>query len=178
MSSDYSFAVISACFFVFTIASSLRTQNNKLSISIRKCSPIDSSSSVMKYETVLLEIRQPVNGVDKVVQTLLNDDIISKVVPMVGTRLYVYIVAEAAPKTAAGTDVPKSAIYEYISDTYSRIWDEMLQNGCLSVDCVVVGDVTGSDFISRAQIRSLPELNAIFSFEETLKLTLQRLKTF
>lgn len=157
MSSDYSFAVLSTCFFVFTVASSLRTQYSKLAIVARKCFLADSSTAVVKYENVLLEIRQPMNGPNKIVQTLRNDDIISKIVPMVGKCLHVYI--------CAGVDLPKTAVYEYISDTYSRIWDEMLQNGCLSIDCVVVGDVFGSDFISRAQIRSLPDLGAIFSFE-------------
>ena len=161
MSSDYSFAVISTCFFVFTVASSLRTQYSKLAVATRKCSLTDSSSAIVTYEKVLLEIRQPINGPNKIVQTLQNDDIISKIMPMVGKCLYVYI--------SSGVDLPKFAVYEYISDTYSRIWDEMLNNGCLSVDCVVVGDVFGSDFMSRAQIRTLPDLNAIFSYDETLK---------
>jgi hypothetical protein len=79
---------------------------------------------------------------------------------MVGKGLYVYI--------CANVDLPKSIVCEYISDTYSRLWDEMLKNKCLSINCVVMGDIYGSDF-SRSQMRTLPQLNAVFTYDPDIK---------
>ena len=156
MNIEYSQVVFSACFFVFGVASSFRTQYSKNSVGLRASSDKDLSNS-NRYDHVFLEIQQPINGPNKIVQTLRNDDIISKVIPMVNKGIYIYV--------CASVDLPKSVVCEYISDTYSRIWDEMLLNNSLSIECVVVGDIYGSDFASRSQLRRLPEINAIFSFD-------------
>lgn len=153
---EYTQVIFSACFFVFGIASSFRTHYSKNALVLRASQDKDSSK-VNLYDHVFLEIQQPINGPNKIVQTLRNDDIISKVIPMVSKGIYIYI--------CASVDLPKSVVCEYISDTYSRIWDEMLLNKSLSIDCVVVGDIYGSDLVSRSQLRCLPELNAVLSFD-------------
>ena len=168
LSSDYSTAVISTCFFAFTVASSFRTHYNRQTSSLRS-GLITSTPKVDLHDYVLLEIRQPISGPEKITQTVQNDDIISKTVPLVKKGLYIYI--------CASVDLPKSAVCEYISDTYSRVWDEMLQNNRLSMNCVVVGDVYGSDLMTREQMRSLPELGALFSFENESQSSIELLRT-
>jgi len=46
-----------------------------------------------KFDTVLLELKQPVAGPHKVPQMLLNDDLLTKVVKDVGSVLYVYVMS-------------------------------------------------------------------------------------
>lgn len=168
---EYSQAVFGACFFVFGVASSFRTHyayQTKHVMTSLKSSNIEHSPKIIpkieRFDHVFLEIQQPLNGPNKIIQTLRNDEIISKVMSQVRKGLYVYI--------CAGVDLPKSVVCEYISDTYNRIWDEMLLNDTVSMDCVVVGDVHGSDFISRSQLRSLPNLNAVFTFDNECKSTI------
>jgi phosphopantetheine adenylyltransferase len=155
-SSEYSSAVYGTCFFMFTVATSFRIQHSKHNLSLRKA-VLNDSPKIDRFDHVLIEIQQPRSGPDKITQTLKNDDILTRIVPMVDKSLYIYI--------CASLDLPKSVVCEYISDTYSRMWDEMLQNKRLTINCIVVGDVYGSDFITQAQMRSLPELNAVFSFD-------------
>ena len=51
-----------------------------------------SGAPPSKYSTVLLELKLPVAGAQKVPQTLLNDDLLTKVIKDVGSLLYVYII--------------------------------------------------------------------------------------
>jgi hypothetical protein len=156
-SKEYS-NIFGACLFLFTVATGFRIQAR----SERK-KPLHITHLKVKidqYDHILVEIQQPINGPNKITQTLKNDDILSKIVPMVGKGLYVYI--------CANVDLPKSIVCEYISDTYSRLWDEMLKNKCLSINCVVMGDIYGSDF-SRSQMRTLPQLNAVFTYDPDIK---------
>lgn len=164
---DYSHAVFGACLFVFSIATSFRIQqksNNKNTLRV-KISPLKDQLKIEQYDNVLIEVQLPFSGSNKMVQKLKNDEIISKIVPMVRNGFYLYICAEI--------NLPKSIVCEYISDTYSRIWDEMLKNNKLSLNCVVVGDIYGSDLISRKELRNLPELNAIFTFDSENKLNME-----
>lgn len=166
--SEYSTAVYGTCFFMFTVASSFRTQHSKHILAARSAA-LNDSPKIDRFDHVLIEIQQPRSGPNKITQTLKNDDILTRIVPMVDKSLYVYI--------CASLDLPKSVVCEYISDTYSRIWDEMLQSKRLTINCVVVGDVYGSDFISQKQMRSLPELNAVFSFDADSKESIQILRS-
>jgi cytidyltransferase-like protein len=167
-SSEYSSAVYGTCFFMFTVATSFRTQHSKHNLALRN-SVLNDSPQVDRFDHVLIEIQQPRSGPDKITQTLKNDDILTRIVPMVDKSLYIYI--------CASLDLPKSVVCEYISDTYSRMWDEMLQNKRLTINCVVVGDVYGSDFITQAQMRSLPDLNAVFSFDPDSKESIQTMRS-
>jgi phosphopantetheine adenylyltransferase len=167
-SSEYSSAVYGTCFFMFTVANSFRIQHSKHNLSLRKA-VLNDSPKIDRFDHVLIEIQQPRSGPDKITQTLKNDDILTRIVPMVDKSLYIYI--------CASLDLPKSVVCEYISDTYSRMWDEMLQNKRLTINCIVVGDVYGSDFITQAQMRSLPELNAVFSFDADSKNSIQRMRS-
>lgn len=130
---------------------------------------MNDSPKIDRFDHVLIEIQQPRCGPNKITQTLKNDDILTRIMPLVDKSLYIYI--------CASLDLPKSVVCEYISDTYSRVWDEMLQNKRLAINCVVVGDVYGSDFITQAQMRSRPELNAVFSFDADSKESIQRMRS-
>lgn len=154
---EYS-SIFSACLFLFTVATGFRMHGHSERKKLLHKSPL--KVKIDQYDHILVEIQQPINGPNKIIQTLKNDDILSKIVPMVKKGLYVYVCADV--------DLPKSIVCEYISDTYSRLWDEMLKNKCLSINCVVIGDIYGSDF-SRNQMRTLPELNAVFTFDPDIK---------
>ena len=115
-----------------------------------------SSLSTIKYKSALLELVQPLNGKTKMTQLLHNDNIINKVVKEVSDSLYVYVLADP--------DTPKGTVSEYISDVYSRLWDEMLQlDNKLKLNCYVVGDVYEAGFISRHQTYAIPSLEAVYT---------------
>lgn len=99
----------------------------------------------------------------KIEQFLKNDDILSKVIPLVEKDLYVYVVCLATVGSNRGGS--RASVCEYISTLYSRVWDEMLQKGALGLNCVVVGDVPSSGLVSRAELHSHPSVEAVFTFE-------------
>lgn len=116
-----------------------------------------SSSKKPRFEHGLIELEHPRQGPQRVSQLLVNDEVLMRSVREIGGTLYVYV------RSAA--DEPKSNVCEYISTVYSRLWDEMLQAECMSLNCVVVGDVDGAGFISRSQLQGLPQLQSIMSFD-------------
>lgn len=115
-----------------------------------------STSSSIKYKSALLELVQPLNDKTKMSQLMHNDNIITKVVKEVSDSLYVYVLADS--------NTPKGTVSEYISDVYSRLWDEMLQvNNDLKLNCFVVGDIYEAGFISRHQTYAIPSLEAVYT---------------
>jgi cytidyltransferase-like protein len=152
-------------FICITITSALLKPINKRSLIMSTSSLSTTSSSLstssslpiesMKYKNALLELIQP-DGKMKKTQLIHNDDIISKVVKEVSDSLYVYVLAD--PNT------PKGTVSSYISEIYSRLWDEMLQyDSKLKLNCYVIGDIHEAGFISRQQTYAIPSLEAVYT---------------
>jgi pantetheine-phosphate adenylyltransferase len=112
-----------------------------------------------KYSTVLLELQQPVTGVEKIPQTLVNDDLLTKVVKDVGSVLYVYVVGG------------QEGMEDYIASIYQRLWDEMISFDKLSLNCIVMGDFPSGDFRSRGELHSMASLDAVYTFDESLQIS-------
>jgi len=130
---------------------------NSLSMSSSTTSSTSSPpSSSIKYKSALLELVQPYNPKTKMSQLLHNDNIITKAVKEVSDSLYVYILAD--------NNTPKGTVSEYISDVYSRLWDEMLLlDNKLKLNCYVVGDIYEAGYISRQQTYAIPSLEAVYT---------------
>ena len=143
--------------FIFVMVSAyLKPYNmvNKGSI-ILSMSTTSSPKESVKYKSALLELVQP-DGKMKKKQLIHNDNVLSKVVKEVSDSLYVYILAD--PST------PKGTVSSYISEIYSRLWDEMLQHdNKLKLSCYVIGDVYEAGFISRQQTYAIPSLEAVYT---------------
>jgi len=112
------------------------------------------------YNVGLVELVQPKKGAGEQAQLLRNDDVLTKAAKEVKQVLYVYVKADA--------DEPKSNVCSYISSIYSRLWDEMITNDNLNLECIVLGDVYGSGFLSRSQAQGLPGLDALYTFDASV----------
>lgn len=112
---------------------------------------------IKQFKCGLIELAQPRRGASRVSQQLINDDVLSKGVREVRETLYVYVHAEPSE--------PGSNVCEYISTVYSRLWDEMLQVNNLGLNCVVLGNMVEAGFVSLAHLRSLPELQVVYSLD-------------
>ena len=110
------------------------------------------------YESVLVEIEYPGCKPLEYLRVLENDIIIQKVLPFLKTSLIIYVCVANSQQTN------RSAVCEYISSLYSRLWDEMLQQDALDLNCVVIGDVDGAQFTKRNELYAQPNLSAIFSY--------------
>ena len=143
-------------FFIIMASAFIKPINviDKRSISILSMSsllPLEST----KYKSALLELVQP-NDKMKMKQLIHNDDILTKVVKEVSDSLYVYILAD--PST------PKGTVSSYISEVYSRLWDEMLQyDKKLKLNCYVIGDIYEAGFLSRQQSYAISSLEAVYT---------------
>ena len=115
-------------------------------------SPPPPPTSTTKYKSALLELVQP----NDQKQLIHNDDILTKVVKEVSDSLYVYILAD--PST------PKGTVSSYVSEIYSRLWDEMLQyDNNLKLNCYVIGDIYEAGFLSRKQSYAISSLEAVYT---------------
>lgn len=118
------------------------------------------------YRCGLVELAQPRRGPQRLPQSLVNDAVLYKSVREVSETLYVYV--HASP------DEPQSNVCEYISSVYSRLWDEMLLADSLGLNCVVVGNIAGANFVTREQLHSLHSLEVLYSFDATIKETMEK----
>ena len=114
-------------------------------------------STLEQFKCGLIELSQPRRGASRVSQQLINDDVLSKGVREVRETLYVYVHAEPTE--------PGSNVCEYISTVYSRLWDEMLQVNNLGLNCIVLGNMVEAGFVSLAHLRSLPDLQVVYSLD-------------
>lgn len=108
-----------------------------------------------KYKCLLLEIPHASKTKSDIPQLVANDDLITRAVADVSESLFIYVRADPSASRAS--------VYEYISDVYTRAWDEMVSRDILGIDCTVIGDVQNSGFISRPQLYGLSELDAVYS---------------
>jgi len=117
------------------------------------------------YRCGLVELEQP-GGPQRLPLALVNDAVLFKSVREVSETLYVYV--HASP------DEPQSNVCEYISSVYSRLWDEMLLADSLGLNCFVVGNIAGANFVTREQLHSLHGLDVLYSFDERIKETMEK----
>lgn len=89
----------------------------------------------------------------------------------VNDTLYVYVVER---QHAAGEPSPNMC--EYISSIYSRMWDEMMQADNLSLNCIVIGDLKDSGYVSLPELRAKKELAALYTFDRTAAQQVQDLR--
>jgi cytidyltransferase-like protein len=114
-----------------------------------------TGESPRTYSRALLEIPFPLS----INQTLRNDQVLTKVKPLVNDCLFVYICSTKKNTTS------RAAVCEYISSVYSRLWDEMLQFDPMNFTCVVVGDIPDGGLATRTELWALKEIDAVFSFD-------------
>jgi hypothetical protein len=106
-----------------------------------------------KYNSILIELIHPKFDQHNIL--INNDDIITKAVKDVNEDIYIYIQSEF---------MTRSTIYDYIGSIYSRVWDEMVQNDKIGINCIVIGDIIDSGLITRKELYSLTKLDAIYTF--------------
>ena len=123
----------------------------------RNMAMISGKSVPSKYSTVLLELQQPIDGTQKVPQTLVNDELLTKVVKDVGSVLYVYVVGG------------QEGMEDYIANIYQRLWDEMISFNRLSLNCIVTGDLPNAEFRPREELHSMAGLDAVYTFDESVR---------
>lgn len=127
----------------------------------RRAVKMAMSDSPPKYESALLELRHPKTSPQQGAALIANDAFIARAVRgMTPTGdLYVYVVGDAHTSSAD--------IAQYIADVYSRVYEESILNSCIGVRCAVMGDVGGAGLKSRAQLRGLTLLDAVYSSDVT-----------
>jgi phosphopantetheine adenylyltransferase len=112
----------------------------------------------VKYTCALVELKHPrtsTTNSGKIV--IANDAFISRAVRGVSSTgdLFVYITADGS---TSSTDVS-----QYITEVYSKLYEEMLLNDAVNLRCVVVGDCMGGGLVSKMQLRGLSQVEAVFS---------------
>lgn len=107
------------------------------------------------YQCGLIELLVPTQDQSKTPQHLINDGVLLQGVRDVAQTLFVYV--RANPKE------PDAHVREYISSVYERLWDEMLQAKCIDLNCVVIGDVDGADYIKLDELIQLPSIQALYT---------------
>jgi len=101
------------------------------------------------FENGLLELQLPSKDKNKMQQILYNDCAVSRAVNDVFSNLFVFIVS--SPNDS------ESDVLSYISETYARLWDEMILKNNIALKCIVIGD--------RCQLTSLKDIISQISFQ-------------
>lgn len=96
-----------------------------------------------KYDVGVLHLEHPfdASGAQSYLKVLENDDIIIKALKEVQRSLFIYI--SANEKTEGS-----SSLSRYLSETYSRTWDEMVCDDHLDLKCTVLTEGLGDHTVS------------------------------
>ncbi len=118
-----------------------------------------------KYDVAIVHLRYPdPRDSGSFVTVLENDDVISKAVTEVRKQLIIQISTVQKKEDDKTSSSMKSDVGRYISETYSRIWDEVIQKGAFSLSCTVFGDMAGCNFAGPIEMGSThTEVQAIYS---------------
>jgi len=83
-------------------------------------------------------------------------------------RLYAYVVCNS--------DEQESDVLNYISEVYTKIWNEVLICGNFDLNCVALGDAPNSLFLSLEKLYHLQDLDAVYSTDSIRLSNLMQLR--
>lgn len=124
--------------------------------------PQQSHVSQHKFKGVYVELLLPIVELGRAETLLNNDSIITKAVQEAGESILVYIFDEAEQSVVNSADM-----FQYMSDVYSQLWDEMVVQKKLNLSCAVVCDAVESPFATPANLFSHRDVQAVYSSSMT-----------
>eukprot|EP01041_Mallomonas_annulata_P009190 gene9190-19052_t len=145
-------------FSAFAACTVLALISKKISrLPIRRTQLSSTQKKSYSYQESLLELELPREGEKKIPQLLENDLAISRAVANTAAILRVFISSSEIDS--------ESDVLSYISDTYARLWDEIVQKENFSLSCIVLGKCC--QLSSEKDILQSKTLKGIFSSNAT-----------
>ena len=109
-----------------------------------------------KPSRALLELRLPGSaGMDPGMVLVANDVFVARAVRELASSGELLVYVSGAPASA-------TAVSRYISEVYSRVYEEMQLSESLDLRCVVSGDLIGGGLVSRTQMRGAEGLEVVY----------------
>lgn len=107
-------------------------------------------------------------------QHLKNDEILTHVCSK-GIFKQIYVII-SAPAECSISLIPDAVVYDYISKTYSKIWNEVALKNDLNIECMVISNILkASGFTHKENLLILPHLQAYYTCDDHT--SVQNLKT-
>ena len=113
-----------------------------------------------KYTGVYVELVLPIYQLGRAQILLNNDAILTRAVKDAGESIYVYILDESPDEECV---INSAEMFNYMSDVYSQLWDEMVSQKKMHLSCAVVCDAVDPAFNAPAGLYSQSCIQAIYS---------------
>ena len=160
--------VVGACVFLLHAALVASLASRRTLSASNEISP----ATPPKPSRALLELRLPGSaGLDAGLVLLANDVFLARAVRELASsgELLIYVSGDSSASA--------TAVSRYISEVYSRVYEEMQLSESLALRCVVSGDVLGAGLLSKIQMRGTEGLEVVYGadIEELQSLSASRI---